>query len=351
MQTDARASESWQAVALDLLRRRADAEPHVPTERLRDLGGPHESKLSEKRIDSLYYSVCNPDHPRQRMYQLACDQRIQETLDILHELESLDVEPLVLDDNEASIRYDHGLATGETATITLLVPQDALWKAEKVLYGRGYVQGDYNRNTHEWVCVEHARQLRHELQSCKLWPFRRAVPATDLDDAALREAQRNPSFLVRDDGARLFLTVEVRHALAPNLDTNAVLQRSIAGASGARALSRADQLWSSMSRCYDEAAAGADRTLRGLVWIAPLIADPNVDWNLLVRTAVEQKATSAHLYWLTFFCTLGAKAVPADALQELRSHHHRSERNWGWQLEHLFDVEPTFPQRLLDEGR
>lgn len=339
---------TWQAVALELLRRRAGAEPRMTAAQLRDAGDRHVSALVRKRIDSLYFVACEVNHPRQRLYQALWDVQVREARRIIAAICELGVEPVVIKGVEVGARYDRHAAVGERADIDLLVGCDELWKVKNVLYGHGYMQGHYQRETRTWVPVEHLQQLRHETAGYELWPFRRAFAVTELDDAVVDEARRNANFCVEDDVVLAFVKFDVHHNVLFDFDVLPLFERSIPGGLGVgRALCPADHLWFSIVRYYFEVATGRKRALRGLAWIAPMVRDPDVDWSLLVRTAIDHRATAPCWYWLTLFRQLGARTIPDTVLHELAAHHGDSHRNWGWQFERLLELEPEFPARLL----
>lgn len=340
------ADHSWQTVAIELLRRRAGAAHRMTTPQLRAAGARCESDLARKRIDSLYFVECDVSHARQRVYEALWEAQAREARAVIDELSALGVTPLLFKGAEIGARYDRGRTVCERGDVDLLVSRDAIWKTKKILYGRGYMPGLYRPDTRECVSVDHFIQTRHELQAYEVVPFRRPVIVEGLDEDALIEARQNKYFRVQEDGAAAaFVKIDVHHNILFNFDCRSFVSRSVRSGFGqGQALCPADHLWFLIHRYYGEAAIGYKRGLRGLVWIASIISDPEVDWDLLVRTAVELRATSPCLYWLTFFRSIGASAVPEDVLLELGRYQARSERNWGWQLERWFEIEEPFPE-------
>lgn len=339
---------SWQAVAIDLLRHRAGLEPRLSLEELRDAGRHHEAVLTRKRLDSLYFVACGIDHPRQRVYQALWNAQLSECRAVMSELDTLGTKPLLFKGAELGLRYDGERAVGERGDFDVLVPPDTLWKVKHALERRGYFQGNYDSKTREWIGIDHFRQLRHEANAYELWPYRKAIAVDGLDQEARAAAAQNYLFAVHDDVVLAIVKVDVHHNLLFNFDLQTFVARSIPSRLGCgRTLNHADHLWFAIHRYYGEVATAWKRTLRGLAWIAPMVTDPEIDWDQLVRTAIEHKSTSPCFYWLTFFRLIGAHQIPERVLQDLHAHRGTSERSWGWQLERLFEVDEVFPHAVL----
>lgn len=336
---------SWQAVAIELIRRRAGAAPTMSTERLRRAGAPHESELFRRYVDSHYFLTCGIDHPRQRLYQALWNVQLEETRAVVGELVALNVPTVIFKGLEVGARYDRNQGVGVRSDVDLLLPLGALWKLRKVLYGRGYVHGKYQVSTRTWIDHDPHSMIQHETTAYELMPFVKAVPVAGLDDAALAEARHFPNlFCVHDDVVLVFACFDVHHNILFKLDVAPFFERSVPSRIGVgRALSPADHLWFSIHRYYYEVATGDVYGPRVLASIAPMVCDPEIDWDLVVRDAIAQRATSPCLYWLSFFRKLGAAAVPDRVLAALRSQRGKCQRDWGWQLARLFELDEQFP--------
>lgn len=339
---------SWQMVAVELLRRRTGAAPILSDAQLFAGGSEHEAKLQKKRIDGLYYSACNINSARRRLYQVLWDAQAAATRAVVGALEQVGVKPIIFKGLEIGARYDGGKGMGLREDIDLLVTPDELWDAKKVLYGMGYNHGVYNRETRGWIRIDHVKAARHEATAYELVPLTAAVPIDRNDHEMLEEAKQFKSlFCVHDDAALVFVSFDIHHNILFKFDVAPLRKRAVPSGLGAGlALSPADHLWFAIHRYYYEVAIGGIVSPRVLALIAPMVGDAAVDWDLVVANAIAQRATAPCFYWLTFFQKLSPRAVPDRALHQLRAHHHSSERNWGWQFERLLEIDVQFPNSL-----
>lgn len=338
----------WQAVAIELIRRRTGASPRVSTAELAHAGRRHEAVLFRKHLDSLYFVTCEIDHPRQRLYQALWDIQVAEASDVIAELAELEATPIAFKGLEIGTRYDRGRAIGLRGDVDLLMPRDALWTVRHVLSRRGYVQGAYRPETRDWGYMDPIAAAQWEASHYELLPFVKAIPIAKLDDAARAEGKRFNEICVHDDVTLALAAFDIHHNVFANFDPSHLMMRSVPGAIGVgRALCVADHLWFTIHRHYTEVAMGIESTLRILAAIAPMVSDPTMDWDILIHNAVEQRSTSACFYWLSFFHKLAPATVPASVLTRLRSRNRATERDWGWQLGRLFEIEEPFPDQLM----
>ncbi len=242
-----------------------------------------------------------------------------------------------------------GAAKALRDDVDLLIDLSDVWSAKTTLYGLGYVHGVYQPGTRSWVHIDHFKAARHEASAYELVPFIKAFPIDGCDAEMLEEMKRYPNwFCIHDDCVLAFVRFDVHHNILFKLDVAPFVQRSIDSALGiGRALSPADHLWFAIHRYYYEVGIGALTSPRVLALIAPMTNDPAVDWDVLVHNANALNASAPCFYWLTFFSQLGATAIPERVLDQLRATLGRSERNWGWQIGRLFDLEEPFPAALL----
>lgn len=338
----------WQAVAMELLRRLAGAPPVMSNPQLRAAGAAHLAELLDRRIDGLYFVACDPDHPRQRAYQVLRRAQVAETRQVIDELASHGVDAAVIKGIEIGARHPAAMH-GSCEDVDLLIPVQDVWSLEKVLYGRGYGRFIYDDDKRAWKVLEPARVYHFQAVSYELMPFAKGIPVDDLDGAAGEEARLLTSLFRFQGGAVLAMVhFDIHHNILFDFDVAPFLARTVASSLGTgRTLCPADHLWFLIHRHYFEVAAGNNVDVRVLAPIAALVNDPGVDWELVVRNAIDRRAVAPCLYWLTFFHRLGAPAIPERALADLRPHLSHSERNWGWQLGRLFDVEEAFPGNLL----
>jgi hypothetical protein len=342
---------TWRDVAVELLRRRAGGAPLLPDEALTERGYEHLPDLVRKRIDGLYFLTLGVDHPLQRLYQVYWDVQERETRAVLAELQELSVEAAVIKGLELGARYDRCRPVGLRADVDLLLPVAELWKAKKVLYGRGYVNGVYLPAFRAFGHDDPREVGQFEAVHYELMPFRRAY-RVELDEEERELARRFTGYFhIHDDESLAIAEFDVHHGLMEGLDISAMRERLVPSALGiGRALAPADHLWFTLHRYYVEVATGSKRNLRPLAWIAPMVADPQVDWDLVVAHALAQESTAPCFYWLSFFEHIAPGAVPAAVLDRLRAGHLESRRDLGWQLGKLFDTIDGPPSLVLEES-
>jgi hypothetical protein len=347
MRSQSDISVSWQAVAIELLRRLCGASPRMSTSELRAAGAEHEAELFDRGIDGLYFAACDVEHPRWRVYQALRSTQIAEARLIIEDLKKHGRDAAVLKSIEIGARYP-GALSGSCGDIDLLISADGLWDAEKVLYGRGYARCNYDAAGARRD-LEPRETYRRQAMGYELMPFSKCVPIESLDEGVLARAGRGRNPIRIHDGAVLAIVYfDIHHNILFDFDVAPLLARTVASALGTgRTLCPADHLWFLIHRHYFEVAVGWETMIRVLAPIAAIANDPAVEWTLVIRNAVDQNAAAPCLYWLTFFRRLGAPRVPDGVLEELRSHLRTSDRRWGWQLERLFDLDEPFPDSFL----
>jgi hypothetical protein len=203
----------------------------------------------------------------------------------------------------------------------------------------------YNRDTRQWGYVDHYTVLRHESSSYELVPFVKPVVVDTTDAEMLAEAShtRGP-FIVEDGRLLVFVVFDVHHNFLFKFDVAPVFESSVPSALGVgRAPSPADHLWFAIHRYYYEVGMGHIKSPRVLALIAGMVNDPAIDWDRVVSNAIKQNATAPCWYWLTLFRSLGASGIPREAVDQLRAHHAASDRNWGWQIARLFELDESVP--------
>jgi hypothetical protein len=340
---------SWRVVALELLRRLAGAPPTMLESRLRAAGAPHLEELRRRGIDSLYFAACDPEHPRQRMYQVLWRAQRGEAQVVLESIQRHGAEVVVFKGIEVGARYrpSHGLY--RSADIDLLATGAGLPVAEHVLYERGYRHRSWVYEEQAWNDIEPRALAQFRASAYELGQYMTEVRIEDIDPecrAMMRDYPRH--FRVEGRGAHVAVCFDVHRNILFNFDVAPLWARAVPSALGVGgAFCPGDHLWFLIHRYYFEVASGSLSELRVLAPIAAVVNDPAVDWSLVLRNAVEFNATAPFLYWLTFFQRLGAPGISTQLLEQLRAHHARSQRNWGWQLGRLFETEEPFPENIL----
>jgi hypothetical protein len=337
---------------LELLRRLAGAPWTMSDEQLKASGAEIDDELFNAGMDGLYFLMCDSVHPRRRLYQARWQAQQSEARAVIDELHKHGAEAIVLKGAEAGARYAPAQGLYVSGDVDLLVTGSDLWHAERALYTRGYMRARYVDEALSWKEFEPLEAKRFEAVAYELTPFTKKVRVAEADrdcQATVRTIPHGASlFEVKDDGLYTAISFDIHHNLLFKFNVAPFLKRTVPSALGCgRTLNPADHLWFLIHRYYYEVAMGGFSELRALVPIAAMVNDRSIDWPLLVRNAVECNTTAPFLYWLTFFHQLGASGIPPEVLATLRSHHARSERDFGWQLARLLGVVESFPRDLL----
>jgi hypothetical protein len=138
------------------------------------------------------------------------------------------------------------------------------------------------------------------------------------------------------------MEIDIHHNVA--IDTNAgpLLQRAVnSSCLQGQTLSDSDHLWVNCSRYYNEVALFGKRTLRPLVYTAPLLYG-RIDWDIVLASAREHELSASLYYPLRILEAITRTVIPREVLSALNP-RLSSGRDFGWQLGPLFEFVEPFP--------
>ncbi len=229
--------------------------------------------------------------------------------------------------------------------IDVLVARSQIQTVKKVLYEQGYVQGTYNVETHS-IGPRDVQEIGEiEARHYELAPFFRAKPLSQEDIqnlGGIDTFNQRPLSLNHRQGY-LFIEVDIHHNVATDTLVEPLLDRRVANKYGKGAtLSDADHLWISCSRFYNEVALFGKRSLRQLIYSAPLMFE-DINWDVVLSSARDLELSSSLYYPLITLGHLTGKHPPSEVLQEINPIRRGAQRDFGWQLGQLFETIEPFP--------
>ena len=298
--------------------------------------------LARRNVDSLHYLACEPEAPRQRLYDAVWEVQRAALAGVLAALEADGVPALVFKGAETVPKRYGSRALGFMADVDVLVPRADAARARELLFGLGYTQSAYDAAAGRLVRHDVAAVAEQERSHYELMPFSRLDPAA----AAVHAELEGWEPLVERHGERhVVVTVDVHHAIATDVPSDELFERAEPSALGrGLTLSPADQLWVLGARYWTEVSQHRKTSLRDLAYLAPLVADPDLDWNVVVDAAARHELRSSLYYAVAFLGTLTGREASADVLEELSPLHGSRYRDCGWQVGKLFGfVEPPPP--------
>jgi hypothetical protein len=175
------------------------------------------------------------------------------------------------------------------------------------------------------------------------------IELEDEEVTFIREYNRHPLWVVND---RCYLVVEIdiHYQLTADVQSGDFLDRAIPSSlEHCLTMSKEDHLWYLTSRYYDEVVIHGKRSLREFAYLAALLDEQSLDWNIIVGCARKYDLEASLYYFLSFMARLSDRLVPPEVLSELLPSKGSRQRDWGWQLSKLFGgVEPFYLQPVID---
>ena len=103
-------------------------------------------------------------------------------------------------------------------------------------------------------------------------------------------------------------------------------------------MSPADHLWFITGRYYNEVAMHDKRSLRDFVYIIPILVNSHIDWEIILQSASDYNLRPSLYYYLFFLNQLlSGRYIPIEVIDKLSPANGSRSRDWGWQLDKLFD--------------
>jgi hypothetical protein len=322
--------------------------PGEAASRLAEEAAGHTEALRRHKIDSLLYIGCSLDAPAQRVYDKVWKCQREALLTLIGLLLERGISPIVFKGGEFLAASFDPHAVGLNNDVDLLVHAHELGAAKQALYTMGYSQSLFDPELGKLVDRDVQEVGSFESRAYELAPFNRAEEEVELEADELEFArawQSHPLWVV-GDRAVVVTTFDVHHGVAYDVGGEEFFPRAVTSALGVgRAMSAADQLWFTTSRFYNEVAVNDKNTLRDFAYIASLLRDAEIDWDIVLGATDKYDLRPSLYYYLAFLNMLGG-VVPEGVLRELLPSKGSRHRDWGWQLSKLFSLIDPFPLPL-----
>lgn len=270
--------------------------------------------LVDTSTDSLYYLAGGQiDCGLQPIYQRMADRQAAFTAEIVGVLASSGIVPLVVKGSELRARLFGGRGLSNSTDVDLLVAADAVEPARRALLSHGLAHADLDVTSGCLIHRTTAEVAAHEQRHYELYPLCRVAefPVTPEEAAIAGEADLEPLF-VRGGHGRMLEVIDLHRTLFVNVEAATVISRAVPSVfAGAMTLSPTDHAWTTALRFYLESASTHDDPKqRDLAYLAALIDEGGIDWELLVDIVGEADLRPALFYTLRLLDRLGVGAVP-----------------------------------------
>lgn len=301
--------------------------------------------LASRDIDGLLELVGIDNSPWTELYELTRTEQTVALRELLSSLASKGVEATLFKGAELIARFFPRTPLGFLVDVDVIVPAVHIQTVKAVLYELGYTQSYFDVSVGRLL----PRDVRHvgrlESTHYELAPFCKelTIQPSRLDIARWVAARQAHPIYTIDDKLTIILEIDVHHNVATDTDIVPLLSRQVESRSfPCFTLSDADHLWVNCTRQYNEVALHAKRSLRAYLYTAKLLQSDNLDWDIILRAAVELDLHASLYYPLRTLEVFNGGRVPIEVLAAL---HPRlgteGARDFGWQLGPLLDfVEP-----------
>lgn len=331
---------------LDLLKRcfRGFKTSKAEAARLAEEGTKYLAALKRHKIDSLLYVGCLLDSPIQRVYDKVWMRQREALLHLLNQLLDKGISPIIFKGAEFLAASYHPHALGLNNDVDILVERPELGTVKKVLHSMDYSQSLFDPNVGELVDRDLQDIAEFERAGYELIPFNRKEEIElEADELAFAQTWQSHPLWVVDDRCFVITTFDPHYGVSYDVPGDEFFSRAVPSAVGAgRAMSLADQLWFTTSRYYNEVALNGKDSLRDFAYIASLIPNDQIDWDVILGAADRYDLRPSLYYYFAFLNRLGG-AIPDEALEELSPGKGSRDRDWGWQLSKLFDLIDPYP--------
>ncbi len=339
---------AWSDAALALLASVANGAS-TSTPRVEQIPGLDLLRLQTLKIDGLAQASDGAATPLQRAYNAVLEAQLRSTAEAVDALLAHGASPVLFKGIDIMPRHFPQQAPSIMGDVDLLVDRGSLGSARAALLGIGLRQAFFDIEADQLVDADIADIADVERVHYELYPFRRLLEiGLDAESvAALRVFPgRIPVRIDRDGRAWLIDEIDLHHSVALDIDPAPLFERARAGSlRGALGLSAADQLWLVCSRFYSEVAMHGKRSLRDFAYLAAIVRDGGIDWECVLRVAMEYEMRPALFYYLRFVDTLFARSMVDPGLwAELDPRTGSRQRDWGWMLAPLFDAMDPLPE-------
>lgn len=221
-------------------------------------------ELRINKIDSLYYLHTKNISFIQSLYNQVLNLQINCLKDLLNELRSKKIRPIVFKGAELAQRYYDGNALSMSNDVDLLFQYHDLYEVKAIMHSLGYRQGNFDKSTCKIKNGNINEIARLEAIHYELVPFKKAIEITISKDQLefAKSIPEHPIWIVNN---KVYVVVEfdIHHQLAADIMAKPFFQRSIPSSfEHADTLNPTDHLWFMTSKLYNEVARANKRSLR-----------------------------------------------------------------------------------------
>lgn len=296
--------------------------------------------LERRKLDGLFYLATKTTSVTSRLYEkLGLAQRAA-WIKLLHTLAEADLDPVVIKGAEIREAYYHGSAIGVNHDIDILVPQSKLGAVKRVLFSSGYGQYGYDRVKQCLMDLDISKVAATEARHYELAPFIKAEEIRlEHDEVALAEHWGRHPLRKIDNKIFLLNQVDVHHRIALDIPPEPLFERAVQSKYGVgKTLSPADHIWFMTSRLYNEVAVHGKLSLRDFAYILPIVAQEEIDWDIVTLAADLYHIHSSLYYYLRFVSSLAPGKIPDMVLERVHPSMGTRRADFGWQLSKLFET-------------
>lgn len=284
--------------------------------------------LMDASVDSLHYLLDGAGQSAaQRTYQRMADVQDRCADQVAAQLQAEGITPLIFKGAELRLRVFGGKAVSSSTDVDVLVRPACIERARGVLHGMGFIHARYDPVNGCLVEVSPEKLSSHEKTHRELYPLCRLTQVHLADDEIefVRGNTLTPLFVHRGQGVMMEV-IDLHRGLFTRMDVGALFDRAVPSVhAGAVTLSLTDHVWTTALRFYLESSSiHNDPKHRDLAYLAALLAEPGIDWDLLVKIISEADLRPAVFYPLRFLAQLRLADVPnwvLDALHVRRGSH------------------------------
>ena len=301
--------------------------------------------LATRKVDSLYYIDGAKPAVTQEFYDKVWRVQRRETIAVLTALKDAGLKPLVFKGAEFVEAFFNPHCINVLADTDLLVPRSQIPRVKPVLFVLGYRQAYFCPTQRQLLDRDVADVASIEGSHYELAPFTKLLPLelTIEEVEIAKEWNRPPIWTIGDRG---FVAVEfdVHHAVATDIESDQFFERAVASSfPNAWTLCAADHVWFTITRLYTEVALHGKISLRDFSYLVPLLERQTIDWAVVLDAAKKFHVEPPLFYYLSFLSQLVPGKVPATLLNDLTPLSSERQRDWGWQLEKLFEMVSKMP--------
>jgi hypothetical protein len=294
-------------------------------------------RLIESKIDSLLSFALSETPARQRLYEKVWAVQHDVLRDAVTALDSASISSVIYKGAEFFARCYESRPLSIVNDIDLLVGEPQVSAVKKVLSAHGFQQARFDPDSGSLVDLDLAELANIEDRHYELVPFRttRTLHLEEDETELARQWNRHPLWVVRDT-VIVVVELDVHHAVAADLSGDEFFQRAVPSSLGfGQTMSIADHVWFTTSKYYMEVALHGKTSLRDFAYVAPLLGQPELDWDVVLAAAKEYELRPSLYYYLSFLDMLAGNVIPAKVLSQLNPKHGMRYRDWGWQLAKL----------------